>query len=94
MRSINTFLATAVALPSTTQVADLSYNGLATTPQMDWVGAISRSRHFTRLTIFPFRIIGTPSRVTVSEESLLGTEQKIIDWGLRDLVYKCVLVDD
>ena len=64
MRSTNIFLATAVTLLSTTQAADLDYNGLAVTPQMGWVSAISRSRRFTGLTIFPFRIIGAPSHVT------------------------------
>ena len=61
MLTINTFLATAAALLSTALAADLSYNGLAVTPQMGWVSAISRSQSFTGLTIFHFRTIGTHS---------------------------------
>ena len=81
----------AVSLFST-QAWAVSYNGLAITPQMGWVFHITS--RMCRLLADSYQDNWNAFGCNVSETLLLGTAQKIVDYGLRDLGYYYIVLDD
>ncbi len=89
--SIPFILAAATAALFASHAQAVTYNGLALTPQMGWVRIIVRLYyHLLIVHQDNWNAFGCD----VSEQLLLGTAEKMIDYGLRDLGYRYVILDD
>ncbi|KAL8695410.1 MAG: hypothetical protein Q9224_003408, partial [Gallowayella concinna] len=81
-------------VPSVVALGSTSYNGLAKTPPMgwdNWNGSItSQQIRDTVSDLMRNKAYGCD----IDAETLLETAEKMVDFGLRDLGYKYVILDD